>query len=96
MYSQTAAAGLFFIFKSTVHLKSFRCILYSEVFPNLGCIAMDDHDAYAPVRSSQIYYIYSQTAAVFFIFSPLGLDILTEFTIIFIVTVYFCISMSGE
>ena len=27
---------------------------------------------------------------------PSGLDILTEFTIIFIVTVYFCISMSGE
>ena len=27
---------------------------------------------------------------------PIGLDILTEFTIIFIVTVYFCISMSGE
>ena len=27
---------------------------------------------------------------------PIGLDILTEYTIIFIVTVYFCISMSDE
>ena len=62
--------------------------LYFITYKVLSCLRNN------VVLSKFNYYCRSTTSELLIV--PIGLDILTEFTIIFIVTVYFCISMSGE